>query len=123
MTIGINFIIAAIFPMIPIVVKSHIIGSAYGLSSSLINIGLSLGPIIIGLLTQPNQNEIAYISVNIFLACFSGIGVILSVVLYFLDKYRLNSLLQKSSGLLQQISLEISTNILQLAATKDQLQD
>ena len=75
---------AAISPMISIVVKPHAIGSAYGLMSSLINIGLSFGPLLIGALTKPNEKENAYANVNIFFAWVSWIGIFFQLSCLFL---------------------------------------
>ena len=93
---------AVLFPMIPIVVKPQIIGSAYGLCSSLMNVGLSIGPIIVGVLTHPDEKENAYHNVNIVMAWLCGIGVLCSIGLLILNKIWLGGLLQKPAAQLKE---------------------
>ena len=93
---------AVLFPMIPLVVKPKILGSAYGLNSSLMNLGLALGPIMVGALTFPQLQENTYIWVNISLGTFCLLGVICSICLLFFNKVSLNGLLQKPAKSLKE---------------------
>ena len=95
---------AVLFPMIPMVVEKKLLGTAYGLCSSLMNIGLSIGPIMVGALTYPHRNENAYIWVNVSLGGFWALGVLCSFGLLIFNKTRLNGILQKPSKLLRNIN-------------------
>ena len=81
--------------MVPLWVKPQVVGTAYGVCNVFQNIGLALGPIMVGSLTFKHKNEDRYIWVNIalggcwFLAFLSAIGI------WFGDKFKSNGLLQK----------------------------
>ena len=81
---------AVLFPMIPLVVKPKILGSSYGLWSSLMNLGLALGPIMVGALTFPHLNENTYFWVNVSLCTFCAIGIICSIGLLIFNRINLN---------------------------------
>jgi len=61
---------AVLFPMIPLVVNPKVLGSAYGICSSTMNIGLALGPILVGGLTFQDQGQDAYFWVTVTLLVF-----------------------------------------------------
>jgi MFS family permease len=77
--------VAALWPMVPLVVKSQVVGSAYGLCTAIQNIGLALGPIMVGALTfaksgddgeplRDGTNKNAYVWVNVSLGIFAMLG-------------------------------------------------
>jgi len=70
--------VAALWPMVPLVVKPQVVGSAYGLCTSVQNIGLALGPLMVGGLTFSNKGPDAYIWVNVALGSFALMGVLSS---------------------------------------------
>ena len=92
---------SVLFPTTPMLVKPHVLGTAYGLFSSCVWIGLAVGPIIVGFLTFNSKNECTYDWVNVSMAWFCMIGVIFSIFLLFLNKLWLNNLLQKPSKYIQ----------------------
>lgn len=72
--------VAALWPMVPLVVKSHVVGSAYGLCTAVQNIGLAIGPSIVGAVTNKKSNDSedrtganndAFVWVNVVLGCFA----------------------------------------------------
>jgi nitrate/nitrite transporter NarK len=67
--------VAALWPMVPLVVKPQVVGSAYGLCTAVQNIGLALGPLMVGALTFTQKGPDAYIWVNVALGSFALVGV------------------------------------------------
>ena len=82
--------LAAVFPMIPLIVKHHAQGTAFGINSSFINLGVSLGPLVVGVLTFKSLHENTYFWVNFWLGLFSLVGAIFSVLLWIMDKIYLD---------------------------------
>lgn len=97
--------VAALWPMVPLVVKPTVVGSAYGLCTAVQNIGLALGPIMVGALTfkkaddddRTGANNNAFIWVNVSLGIFALLGVVSSFGLLISDRVYYKGLLQKPS--------------------------
>ena len=88
---------SVVYPMIPMVVKQEMLGSAYGICSSIMNTLWAFGPFLVGFITYPSAKENTYYYVNLFLGLFSSIGIVFTIILYFYDKWNLNGILQKSA--------------------------
>jgi nitrate/nitrite transporter NarK len=88
---------AVIFPMIPIVVNEKVLGTAYGASTSIMNIGNSLGPILTGALTFKEDGVEAYFWVNVSMAIICSLGIICSFILLVFNIIYLNGILQSPS--------------------------
>ena len=73
LSIGQAVYFASIFSTIPLIVKPHVHGTAFGLSASFINIGMTFGFGVIGSLIYRDQKENAFFWVNISL---TGAGVL-----------------------------------------------
>ena len=93
---------AVIYPMIPIVVTEKVIGTAYGASTSIANIGNSLGPILTGALTFRDKKEDAYFWVNIIMSWVWFLGLLWSLVLIYFNSKYLHGFLQASSNRIPQ---------------------
>lgn len=94
--------VAALWPMVPLVVEANVVGSAYGLCTAIQNIGLALGPLMVGALTfkgddPDNPDPDAYIWVNVSLGSFALLGVLSSIGLLISDKLYYKGILQKPS--------------------------
>jgi MFS family permease len=100
--IGISYSIysAALWPMIPIVIKEEYLGTAFGITLSIQNAGLGFGPNIVGLLTSMDSS---YDMVLIFFMVVSGIGIVSGFALYFISKMNLQNILQLPSRDVQEI--------------------
>lgn len=107
MGITYSIYVAALWPMVALVVKPQVVGSAYGLATSLQNIGLALGPMVVGALTFTESDEEgdtsginnnAFNYVSLFLAAFSFLGVLSSLGLLISDRVYYGGLLQKPSS-------------------------
>uniref|UniRef100_A0A7S3K971 Major facilitator superfamily (MFS) profile domain-containing protein n=1 Tax=Euplotes crassus TaxID=5936 RepID=A0A7S3K971_EUPCR len=90
--------------MVPMVVEARVLGSAYGLCTALQNIGLAIGPTIVGALTFKDSSEKedtsgannnAFNYVSIVLGGFALLGVLSSIALLIADRIQLNGKLQK----------------------------
>ncbi|CAI2366187.1 unnamed protein product [Moneuplotes crassus] len=83
--IGIAYAIyaAALWPMIPIVIKEEYLGTAFGCAIAIQNAGCGFGPNIVGFL----QNyDTSYRSTLIFFMLVSIFGILCEIVLYFTSK-------------------------------------
>ncbi|CAI2364172.1 unnamed protein product [Moneuplotes crassus] len=96
--------VSALWPMVPMVVEARVLGSAYGLCTALQNIGLAIGPTIVGALTFKKStddeqtsgiNNNAFNYVSIALGGFALLGVLSSIALLIADRIQLNGKLQK----------------------------
>ena len=92
---------AVLFPMIPLVVSTKVLGSAYGIVQCCLNIGLAFGPILVGGLTFNDKKEDKYVWVNFSLGIFWTIGILFSIILMFYDKFYLKGILQKPTKLVK----------------------
>ncbi|EGR34415.1 major facilitator superfamily domain protein [Ichthyophthirius multifiliis] len=81
-----SFYAAVLWPCIPLVVPEKIVGTAFGITNSLQNGGLALGPIIVGLIidhTKHKMNE--YFWMEIFFIIFGGLCLIINITIYWID--------------------------------------
>lgn len=65
-----------ISPMYPLIVKPKVLATAYGISAWTMNIGMAIGPILIGTLTIRKKKENTYLWVNFFLMILCALSVI-----------------------------------------------
>ncbi len=74
---------AALWPAVPSTVQKHQIGTAYGLMTSLQNVGLAIFPLCVGAI-RAEAGE--YSSVEIFFTCLAGLGIGIAVWLLVHDQ-------------------------------------
>ena len=96
-----------ISPMYPLIVKPKILATAYGISAWTMNIGMAIGPILIGALTIRKKKENTYLWVNVLLMSLWIMSVICSVLMWFYDKKDYNGILQKSAKQIEQESMTV----------------
>ena len=60
--------VAALWPMVILAVKPQVLGSAYGLCTAIQNIGLALGPLVVGGLTFSDKHRDKYTYASVALA-------------------------------------------------------
>ena len=94
--------------MIPLIVKPKVLASAYGLSSVMMNIGLAVGPVMVGALTFQSKGVDAYFYVIISLGSFCIFSILTSLLLLLFNRMYLKGILQKSST---QIEKENAMNV------------
>ena len=93
---------AGMYPTIPLTVKPHFQGTAFGINASLSNLGVSLSPLLVGAWTFKSLKENTYFWVNISLGISSLIGSLLAIYLYIYDRLYLDGILQKPAISLEQ---------------------
>ena len=96
MGVGSTIYWVVLFPMIPLIVKPTVLASAYGLSSVVMNIGLSVGPVLVGALTFQSKDVDTYFWVVVFLGSLWILSIITSFLLLIFNRLYLNGILQKS---------------------------
>ena len=97
MGIGYSFYVAGIYTVLPLSVKPRVLGTAYGMFSMVDNIGFAVIPSVVGALTIKTMKQNTYVWVNILLGGFCLLGLILSIILYIIDKYNNNGVLQNTT--------------------------
>lgn len=80
---GYSIYASALWSSIPYIVKPNTIGSAFGLATSVQQMGLVIAPFITGVLENKHPGKFA--SVDVFLGSLSLIGVGFNIWLYFDD--------------------------------------
>mmetsp|Transcript_41704 Transcript_41704/g.40061 ORF Transcript_41704/g.40061 Transcript_41704/m.40061 type:complete len:232 (+) Transcript_41704:17-712(+) len=86
--IGLGFSVyaAALWPCIPYVVEAKIVGTAFGLAYSVQNAGLALIPTIAGLIHDATlDKDYGYFYELLLWVCMAGLGIVVSMILYFWD--------------------------------------
>jgi len=83
--IAYSFYAAVIWPSVPLTVEKRYTGTAFGVITSVQNIGLSIFPLIIAAIYSASDNR--YIpNVELFFTACAGVGVLLGLILNRLDR-------------------------------------
>jgi len=97
--LGYSIFAAAIWPLLPFVIKENMLGTGFGTMTAIQNAGLAIGPQIIGgIQSSPNiqgTNLEYIIPLFIFIAC-AGIALLFTVLLITFDKVRTDGILNKT---------------------------
>lgn len=94
--IGIAYSIyaAALWPMIPIVIKEEYLGTAFGITIAIQNAGLGFGPNVVGALQGLSSD---FKPVLVFFMFVSGVGILSGFVLYYINRRDHQNILQLPS--------------------------
>lgn len=86
--IGIGFAVytAVIWSSVPYVVKEKVSGTAFGVMVASYNLALVVVPVIIGTILEANSTENGYFRVSAFLIGIGALGVLNTIILYFVNK-------------------------------------
>jgi len=97
--IGYSIFAAAIWPLLPFVIKENMLGTGFGLMTAIQNAGLAVGPQVIGAIqTTPSIKGTIWeyiLPLFIFIAC-ATIALILTVVLLTTDRVRTGGVLNSA---------------------------
>ena len=94
--IGYSIYAAAIWGSIPYVVSPAATGTAFGLATSIQNIGLCTAPTIVGYIKDKTHSvDHGYFYMNAFFVGINLIGLVLNLNLYYIDIKYNNSVLDK----------------------------
>ena len=89
--VGYSTFAAVLWPSVPLVVAPSQLGTAYGVLTSLQNLGLCLTPLLVGHVfesTHASTPENPYRGTSIMFACFAGVGVLAVIALFGLKRER-----------------------------------
>ena len=77
--IGYSIYASAIWGCVPYVVKPNLVGTAFGLATSIQNIGLCISPLIVGIIKdKTKKNDHGYFWVNAFFVALNCVGLCLN---------------------------------------------
>jgi MFS family permease len=76
---------ATLWPMIPALVGTQLLGTAYGISTVALNIALTFVPLIVARLITEKDGKRAYTSASLFFVLLSLTAFVLSLVITWLD--------------------------------------
>jgi MFS family permease len=94
--IGYSIYASAIWGSVPYVVSENAVGTAFGLATSIQNIGLCTAPTIVGFIKDRTKSvDHGYFYMNAFFVVINLVGLILNDNLYYIDVYYNNSVLDK----------------------------
>lgn len=94
--IGYSIYASAIWGSVPYVVSPNAVGTAFGLATSIQNIGLCCAPTIVGFIKDQTKTvDHGYFYMNAFFVAINIIGLILNANLYYIDVKYNNSVLDK----------------------------
>ena len=92
--IGYSIYASAIWGSIPYVVEPHTVGTAFGLTTAIQNVGLVLAPTIVGVIKDHTKNiGHGYYFVFAFFILINVIGLVLNMTLYYIDVTTNNAVL------------------------------
>jgi len=96
--VGYSMFAASIWPLLPFVIKAPLLGTGYGLMTSIQNAGLAVFPQVIGAIQVSLGNStLKYIIPIIIFASCAGVALCLSVFLFIMDKAKTNGILNMDS--------------------------
>lgn len=94
--IGYSIYASAIWGSVPYVVPKKSVGTAFGLATTVQNIGLVLAPTIVGAIKDSTSTiGFGYTYVNIFFIAINIVGLALNSTLYYIDVTYNDSVLDK----------------------------
>lgn len=79
------FYASGLWPSIPYVVDKQLLGSAYGITTAIQNIGLSLGPVFVSLVVNTNIIGFNYRQVNLLQIGEVSLGLVFGGLLWVYD--------------------------------------
>jgi MFS family permease len=97
--VGYSIFAAAIWPLLPFVIKENMLGTGFGTMTAIQNAGLAIGPQMIGGIQSSPKIQgttLEYIvPLFIFITC-AGIAFIFTVILITVDKVKTGGILNKT---------------------------
>jgi hypothetical protein len=97
--VGYSIYASAIWGSIPYVVSENAVGTAFGLATSIQNIGLCTAPTIVGFIKDRTKSvDHGYFYCNLFFVAINVIGMILNLNLYYIDVKYNNSIHDRVDG-------------------------
>jgi len=80
-----SFYASGLWPSIPYVVDKQVLGSAYGITTAIQNIGLTTGPLLVALVVDESIDGYNYRLVNLMQIGEVAIGLLFGILLWIYD--------------------------------------
>jgi nitrate/nitrite transporter NarK len=107
--VGYSMYASAIWPTLPFVIKGEMLGTGYGTMTAVQNAGLAIFPSVIGQLMKVTEPPTKYvIPIIIFISC-AGISVVLTVILFIVDKARTGGVLNATGEVKQAYKTKLNS--------------
>jgi MFS family permease len=90
---------SSLWPSIPLVVKPFMLGTAFGLVTSVQQIGLTIAPYVVGVLLHDSMSaeypHYGFVNEQLFLASLAFLGFLCNIWLYYDDKHKRGGMINK----------------------------
>lgn len=97
--VGYSIYAAAIWGSIPYVVPEAAVGSAFGVTTAIQNIGLCIAPTLVGYIRdKTSEIDHGFFWVHAFFVSINVLGFILNAMLYYIDMYHNDCVLDTVKG-------------------------
>ena len=95
--IGYSIYASACWGSVPYVVPPSKVGTAFGLTTAIQNIGLVIAPTLVGYIKDKTRTiDHGFMYMNMFFVFINIIGFLLAVSLYYIDVYERNGILEST---------------------------
>jgi len=95
--IGYSIYASACWGSVPYVVPPNKVGTAFGLTTAIQNIGLVIAPTLVGYIKDKTRAiDHGFMYMNMFFVFINIIGFLLAVSLYYIDVYERNGILEST---------------------------
>lgn len=81
-----SFYSAVLWPCVALVCDPKVVGTAFGIITSIQNIGLAVGPLIVGAIVENTERKSGYFYMSIFFIIVSCLCVLINITLFFYDR-------------------------------------
>jgi len=112
MGVGYSMYAASIWPTLPFVIKEEMLGTGYGAMTSIQNAGLAIFAQLIATIVGEDpklSTKTQWMGTSlVFVAC-GGISLILTIVLYIVDKARTDGVLNAAGAVKQEFKVKLNT--------------
>lgn len=85
LAVGYSVYASAVWPCINYLVPSELIGTGFGLAYCILNIGLCIGPTVIGYIKENTIQDKGYFWISVFFVFTEILGTLVSIIIYIND--------------------------------------
>lgn len=84
LSVSFSIMCAALWPIVPMIIRRHQLATAYGLMQSGLNLGLAVFTLLSGYLVENN----GYFILELFFVSLCSIGLVAALILYLIDRFK-----------------------------------
>jgi MFS family permease len=84
LSVSFSIMCAALWPIVPMIIRRHQLATAYGLMQSGLNLGLAVFTLLSGYLVENN----GYFILELFFVSLCSIGLVAASILYLIDRFK-----------------------------------